>query len=138
MPNFRTAARVTYGDTDNMGIAYHGNYLRWFEIGRTELLRSLGLTYKSVEESGVFLPVSEVHCKYLTPAQYDDFLNIDVKIDKTVKGAIKFDYCITSEDGETVHAKGYTKHAFVDKGGRVIRPPKVLLETIGRGGSVLS
>lgn len=136
METFRTTARITYGDTDQMGIAYHGSYLRWFEIGRTEMLRSMGLTYKEMEARGVMLPVSDVHCKYLKPARYDDLLCIEVTIDRAVKGAIKFDYCITSEGGGTVHVKGYTKHAFVGQNGRVIRPPEFLLETIQQGNSV--
>ena len=65
----RTEYRVIYGDTDNMGVAYHANYLRWFEIGRAELFRSLGMTYKSIEEKGYFLPVSEVYSKFVDSAR---------------------------------------------------------------------
>ena len=61
MPTNRTTCRVIYGDTDNMGQAYYGNYFRWFEIGRTELFRSLGISYASVESRGIFLPVAEAY-----------------------------------------------------------------------------
>jgi acyl-CoA thioester hydrolase len=130
MLTHKTTCRVIYGDTDNMGVAYHANYLRWFEMGRTEMFRSLGLTYKTIESKGVFLPVSEVHCKFMTPVQYDDVIGIEVFLDTRVKGGMKFDYNIVNEDGKTIHAKGYTKHAFVNRDGRVTRPPKFLLEVI--------
>jgi acyl-CoA thioester hydrolase len=112
---------VIYGDTDKMGYAYNANYLRWFEIGRSEMFRSMGLAYKEIETKGVFLPVSEVYCKFSTPIQYDD-----------VKGGMKFDYCIKSEDSTKIHAKGYTKHAFVDKNGRVVRPPEFIKKLINK------
>ena len=130
MLTYKTTCRVIYGDTDNMGVAYYANYLRWFEMGRTEMFRSLGLTYKTIENKGFFLPVSEVHCKFMTPVQYDDVIGIEVSLDTSVRGGMKFDYKIVSEDGQAVHAKGYTKHAFVDCNGRVTRPPKFLQEVI--------
>lgn len=130
MHTHKATYRVIYGDTDTMGFAYYANYLRWFEIGRAEMFRSLGLTYKVIETKGVFMPVSEAYCKYMIPAKYDDVLSIEVSLDTGVKGGMKFDYCITSEDGKKIHAKGYTKHAFVGKNGRVIRPPEFLKELI--------
>ncbi len=126
----RIKYRVIYGDTDNMGFAYYANYLRWFEIGRTEMFRSLGLSYKEIESEGIFLPVSEAHCKYVSPAQYDDVLIIETTLDSSVRGGMKFDYCIFSEDGKKIFAKGYTKHACVDRSNRVVRPPGFLREII--------
>ncbi len=128
----KTKCRVIYGDTDNMGFAYNANYLRWFEIGRTEMFRSFGLTYKAIESKGFYLPVSEVHCKYMAPAQYDDVLVIETSLDSTVRGGMKFDYIISSEDGKKIFAKGYTKHAIVDGSNRVVRPPGILLEIINK------
>lgn len=128
----RITYRVIYGDTDNMGIAYHANYLRWFEMGRGEMFRSLGLTYKTIESKGIFLPVSEVHCKFLFPAQYDDILVIESSLDTRFKGGMKFDYRILSEDGEKIIANGYTKHACVDRSGRVVRPPDFLRNIIAK------
>jgi len=130
MLSHKTNCRVIYGDTDNMGQAYYGNYLRWFEIGRNELFRSLGLAYKSVENLGFFLPVAEVFCKYSVPAKYDDLLMIETSLDIRIKGAIKFDYRIWSEDGKTLLAHGYTKHACLNHKGKVVRPPTFIKEVI--------
>jgi len=132
MLTHKTTNRVIYGDTDKMGYAYNANYLRWFEIGRSEMFRSMGLSYKTIESRGVYLPVSEVYCKFSTPIQYDDMLVIETSIDTSVKGGMKFDYCIKNEDSTKIHAKGYTKHAFVDKNGRVVRPPDFIKELINK------
>jgi acyl-CoA thioester hydrolase len=126
----RTTSRVRYGDTDRMGYAYYANYLRWFEIGRSELFRALGMTYREIEEKGVFLPVSEAYCKYLIPVRYDDPLVIETTLDAAVKGAMKFDYRLLSEDLVKVFAEGYTKHPCVTPEGRVMRPPKFLRDFI--------
>ncbi len=115
--------RVIYGDTDTMGIVYHANYLRWFEIGRSELFRSLGLTYREIEAKGLMLPVSEVTCKYLTPARYDDLLDIDTTIDTRFRAGMQFNYEIRSEDRKILHVTGFTRHAFVNGKGKVVRPP---------------
>ena len=130
MLSYKTNCRVIYGDTDNMGQAYYGNYLRWFEIGRNELFRSLGFAYTSVENQGIFLPVAEIFCKYAVPAKYDDLLTIETSLDTRVKGAIKFDYRIWSEDGKTLLAQGYTKHACLNRMGKVVRPPAFIKEVI--------
>ena len=131
MTTHRTTYRVIYGDTDNMGIAYHANYLRWFEMGRTEMLRALGLTYKKIEAKGVFLPVSEVHCKFKSPAQYDDMIIIETSLDPEVRGGMKFDYNILSDDdSRKLFANGYTIHACLNGNGRVIRPPDFIMELI--------
>jgi len=126
----QTRYRVIYGDTDNMGIAYYANYLRMFEIGRTEMLREWGLPYSEVESRGILLPVSEVHCKYMTPAKYDEVLIIHSSLDMEMKAGLKIDYRITSEDEQTVHVTGYTRHAFMNREGRVIRPPNFMRELI--------
>ena len=131
MPH-RTTCRVIYGDTDMMVYAYNGNYLRWFEIGRTELFRAHGLPYKTIEQEGIFLPVSEMHCKFISPVEYDQMLVIETTIDIRVKGGMKFDYTLTGQDDAGVKARGYTKHACVDRNGRVIRPPAFLREAITR------
>lgn len=113
-----------------MGIAYYGNYLRWFEIGRTEMIRSWGLSYKCLEEKGVFLPVSEAYCKFLASAQYDDMLVIKTVLDTTVKAGMKFDYEVCNHTDKKLLTTGYTKHAFTNPQGRVVRPPKFLRELI--------
>jgi len=129
-PVHRTAIRVIYGDTDNMGFAYYGNFMRWFEIGRTELFRSRGLTYKRIEEEGVFLPVSEAFCKYVSPVRYDDLLVIETALDPSVKGGVRFDYRIRLSETGKICASGYTLHACMNPEGRVIRPPRFLAQRI--------
>ncbi|OQX22420.1 MAG: thioesterase [Desulfobacteraceae bacterium IS3] len=132
MLTHRTSYRVIYGDTDKMGVAYHANYLRWFEIGRAETFRFLGLTYKAIEEQGFFLPVSEVHCKYIASAHYDDLLTIETSADAAVRAVIKFNYRILREADEKLLVEGYTKHACLDRNGKVVRPPKFLKDMFNR------
>lgn len=130
MLKHRITYRVIYGDTDNMGVAYHANYLRWFEMGRTEMFRRLGITYREIEARGIYLPVSEVHCRFKSSARYDDVIVIEASLDTGVRGGIKFDYSIFSEDGETLLASGYTRHACLNGDGRVVRPPEYLARII--------
>jgi acyl-CoA thioester hydrolase len=130
MKPHRTAYRVIYGDTDRMGVAYHANYLRWFEIGRAELFRSLGMTYKSIEERGYFLPVAEVNCKFISSAQYDDLILIETSVDDGVRGGIKFNYRILRSTDETELVRGFTRHAFMDRKGRVVRPPSFVTDLL--------
>ena len=97
------------------------------------MFRSLGLPYKAIEAKGVFLPVSEVHCKFKAPAQYDDVIIIEASLDTGVKGGVKFDYRIFAEDGEKELATGYTKHACLNRDGRVVRPPDFLVKVMAAG-----
>ena len=132
MLTHKITTRVRYGDTDKMGYVYHANYFRWFEVGRSEMFRSLGIPYKSIESKGFFLPVSEMHCKFNGPSQYDDILLIETSIDKRYRAGMKFDYQIFSENGKKRLANGYTKHACMDTNGRVVRPPKFLMDIIAK------
>ena len=132
MLTHKTTIRVRYGDTDKMGFVYHANYFRWFEVGRSEMFRSMGIPYKSIESKGIFLPLSEMHCKFNTPSQYDDILLIETSLDPHYRAGMKFDYQIFSENGDKLLASGYTKHACVDSGGRVVRPPKFLMDIISK------
>lgn len=133
MLHFETQYRVIYGDTDKMGVVYYANYLRFFEIGRTELLRSWDLPYSQLEsQQDIWLPVSEVQCKYLAPAKYDDLIIIRATLDPQVKAGLKIDYAITGQDQQTVHATGFTMHAFLNHQGKVVRPPKIIRELIKR------
>jgi acyl-CoA thioester hydrolase len=125
-----TPYRVIYGDTDTMGVAYHANYLRWFEIGRTELFRYLGMPYREIEARGLMLPVSEVQCKYLNPARYDDLIIIEATVNVGFRAGMQFDYAITSQDRSVTHTTGYTRHAFVNGRGKVVRPPAFIRDLI--------
>ena len=127
-----THCRVRYADIDRMGVAYHANYLRWFEVGRSEMFLFLGLPYRAVEEKGVLMPVSEVFCKFVSGARYDELLTIETRLDPSVRGGMKFNYRIFSENGRSLLARGYTKHAFVDAAGRVVRPPVFLQEALAQ------
>lgn len=128
----KTSYRVIYGDTDTMGVVYHANYLRWFEIGRTELFRHLGLPYREIEARGLMLPVTEVECKYLTPARYDEVIVVNATLNTGFRAGMQFNYVITSEDGSVVHTTGQTRHAFVNSRGKVVRPPAFIRDLITR------
>ena len=90
------------------------------------------MLYKAVEDHGIFLPVSETHCKYATPAKYDDILVIETSLDTQIKAGLKFDYKIYAEDGKTLLAEGYTKHPCVNREGKVVRPPEFIREIIAK------
>jgi acyl-CoA thioester hydrolase len=125
-----TYYRVIYGDCDSMAIVYYANYLKFFEIGRTELLREAGLTYRQVEDSGFFLPTTETYLKYIKPALYDDLLRIETTIAFVKKASSRFDYTIYREDDAVV--RGYTIHACLDRDDKIVRFPDFLL-TILKG-----
>ena len=125
-PRFRFEFRVRYADTDQMGFAYYGNYLRWFEVGRAELLRAHGVSYRQVEEAGVRLPVLEAHCRYLRPARYDDLLAVEVTVVGAGRASVQFAYRILREEDGELLATGTTEHCFTDPAGRPRRPPAFL------------
>ncbi len=118
-----TFLRVRYGETDKMGYCYYGNYAQYFEVGRVEALRTLGLSYKSMEDNGIMLPVSEFQVKYFSPAFYDDLLKITTKITEIKGPRLFFEYEISNEKG-TLIAKATTLLVFVSSENmRPISPP---------------
>ncbi|MCC6414629.1 MAG: acyl-CoA thioesterase [Opitutaceae bacterium] len=117
----RTTVTVRYAETDMMGIVYHANYLPWFEIGRTTLLKEQGLPYTELEKLGYRLPVLEVSAKYLRPARYDDALTIITYLREKPLLRIRLDYEV--RHGHDLLATGESAHAFVDLQGRPVRPP---------------
>jgi acyl-CoA thioester hydrolase len=120
-----TQIRVRYGETDQMGYVYYGNYAMYYEVGRVESLRRLGLTYKELEEMGVMMPVLENKSRFLSAALYDDNLKIVTTIREKPSVRIKFEYDIFNGKGTLIH-QGETMLAFVDKKtGRPCRPPEV-------------
>jgi acyl-CoA thioester hydrolase len=121
-----TDIRVLYGDTDAMGQAYYGNYMRWFESGRAEWFRACGMSYRGLEERGVYLPVIEAHCRYRKPAFYDDTLTIATTFRFSSPARLRFDYEITRGSEEEVLASGYTVHVCVDRERKVLKPPPFL------------
>lgn len=113
--------RVIYGDTDQMGIVYYANYLRWFEMGRTELLRQIGLPYSAIERKGFFFPVIEVYCRYFTPARFDDEVAVETTLTALTRVTLEFSYGISRKSDGRLLAEGTTRHASVDREGKAIR-----------------
>lgn len=114
--------RVRYSETDQMGIVYHANYLPWFEVGRTEFCRALGRVYSEWEAKGYLLPLSEAHCRYRSPARYDDVVVILCRapLEEIKPHSVLFEYRVELEDGKLL-AEGWTRHAFVRPDGRLYR-----------------
>lgn len=112
--SFPTKLRVRYGETDQMGYCYYGNYAQYFEVGRVEALRALGMSYRDLEEKGIMLPVSTFSVKYLAPAFYDDELTILTRITEITGSRIYFDYEIRN-DKDTLISKAETMLVFVKK-----------------------
>ncbi len=133
-PCHQSEIRVIYGETDAMGVVYYANYLRWFELGRTELMRSLGVAYKEVEEEGVYLPVSEVQCKYHRSARYDDRVIVETRVEFLKRASIQFAYRIFRREDGAELVTGTTLHAFVDKEGKIVKVPPRLKERINGEG----
>lgn len=128
----RFELRVRYGDTDQMGFAYYGNYLRWFEIGRAEMMRSLGVSYREIERRGQRLPVLEARCRYHQPARYDDLLAVETGVASVGRASVRFDYRIVRADDGVLLAEGSTTHCFLDHDGRPGRPSAELAELLDR------
>ena len=119
----RFTLRVRYADTDPMGWAYYGQYFRWFEIGRAEMLRSLGRSYRDIEEQlGQRLPVRDAHCRYLRGARYDEPVVIETGLADRSRVGVAFAYRLAGEEGGTPIAIGRTEHFFMDRDGRPVRP----------------
>ncbi|MGL4594329.1 MAG: acyl-CoA thioesterase [Thermoguttaceae bacterium] len=116
--------RVRYKDTDQMGVLYHGNYFTLFEVGRTELLRSFGYTYKEVEASGIFGVVVKASCSYFKPAKYDDLLTIRTTVKSMTRVKIEYQHLVL-RDNELLAEGGITL-AFIDKNGQVQRIPDTM------------
>jgi acyl-CoA thioester hydrolase len=107
-----------------MGIVYHTNYVRWFEIGRSELFRDMGIQYREVEASGFNLPLTKVYCHYLLPARYDDILLVETDIDYLKRASIRFRYRIWDDQRKNLLAEGYSVHACTGGDGRILRIPE--------------
>ncbi len=122
--------RVLFADTDAMGIVYYANYLKWFEAGRVELMRRMGMAYRELTGIGIHLPVTEATVRYLSPARYDDLLSIHAEIRGWKRASIAFGYRIEREDG-TALADGSTVHAFTDADGKIVRVPEIFLAKTG-------
>jgi acyl-CoA thioester hydrolase len=113
--------RVIYGDTDQMGVAYYANYLRWFEMGRTELLRQIGAPYTTVEKRGLFFPVTEVSCRYLRSARFDDEIAVETILQALGRATLVFGYKILRQNDGVLLVEGWTRHACLDGAGKLVK-----------------
>jgi len=130
MKEYEFTVRVRYAETDQMGVVYHGNYAQYFEMGRVEWLRNLGVSYKWMEENGVMLPVVSLKMNYKKPARYDDVLRVKTILKSQNSVKIEFDYEIYNEQNQLL-TTGYSMLVFVDmKTGRPIVPPKYVSDKI--------
>ncbi len=120
---YQYSYRVIYGDTDQAGMVYHANYLRFFEAARTELVRSAGYAYKNLEtKHGIMLPVVEVFLRFKAPVYYDEVINIQVWLEEVKPFRLKFRYEVYKD--EILAAVGYTLHVPVNKEGKIVRFPE--------------
>jgi acyl-CoA thioester hydrolase len=126
----RSQITVRYAETDMMGVVYHGSYLPWFEIGRTTLLKEVGLPYRQLEAEGYRLPVLEISAKYLRPALYDDVITIVTTMREKPVLRIRLAYEVFR--GEELLATGESMHAFIDLQGRPVRPPASMAAAMNR------
>ena len=130
MKKFSTNIRVRYGETDQMGVVYHGNYATYFEVARTEWLRNLGVTYKDLENNGIMLPVISLSFNFVKSAKYDDLLTISVFLKKRPLVKIEFDYEIYNQNKEKI-SKGNSVLAFIDiKTNKPIKCPDYILNKL--------
>lgn len=130
MREYEFDVRVRYAETDQMGVVYHGNYAQYFEMGRVEWLRNLGISYKWMEENGIMLPVVALNLNYKKPARYDDLLKVKTIFKSQSSVKIEFDYEIYNEKGELL-TTGYSMLVFVNmKTGRPTLPPDYVMERL--------
>ena len=122
--SFNFQIRVRYQETDGQGIVHHGNYLTYFEKGRIEFLRHFGISYRGIEESGLYLVVAEVRIEYFEPALFDDLLDVQVTVDRVKGAAIEHSYLILR--GETEIVRGWTRIGCVGKDQKIKRVPQWL------------
>ena len=123
----RCSCRVLYGDTDAGMVVYYANYLRYFERGRTELMREQAMAYRELEEQGIIMPVVECQARYRASARYDDLLVIETVVTAVKAATCRFDYRILRQADDRLLVEGYTVHAAINQNGRPVRFPKDLV-----------
>ncbi|HLI64695.1 MAG TPA: thioesterase family protein [Terriglobales bacterium] len=125
---YETRLRVRYAETDQMGVVYHSNYIIWFEVGRVEMLRELGFTYREMEEQdGTHLAVAEARCRFKAPARYDDLVSIRTRLLNVRDSLLHFGYEIVRGADETLLAEGETVHLVLDRQFKRMRLPEKYL-----------
>jgi acyl-CoA thioester hydrolase len=132
VPQSISRLRVRYAETDKMGVVYYANYFVWFEVGRTDLLRDAGWTYREMEHDGVALPVIEAHCDYRQSARYDDEIEVRTAGSLLSPVRVAFDYEVVRPSDDALLATGRTVHAALDPAGRPTRLPPRVRELLSR------
>ncbi len=125
MKKVRIDVRVRYVETDKMGVAHHTHYFSWMEQARTELMRQNGLSYRELEEKGYMLPVREAHCRYRHALSYDDEVTVEAELLEIGGASLKTGYRVYRVEDGTLAAEGYTVHPFTDKGGKIVKAPRL-------------
>jgi len=125
--------RARYSETDQMGRVYYSNYLVYFEVGRTHLIRQYWKSYSDLEKDGYFLPVLETHCRYHNPVGYDDLIRIESRLTFTRPTILHFDYVLTNPEKSFLIAEGYTEHCFMTRDGKPRRAPAELHRLVREG-----
>jgi acyl-CoA thioester hydrolase len=135
MISHETSFRVRYAETDQMGIVYYSNYLVWMELGRAELCRALGIGYATMEsEDGILLAVVEAHCRYLSPARYDEEISVTTSIAVASRRIVEFSYDIRNLHTRARRATGETRHVFLGRDLRPVKLPSKYHAAFGVGG----
>ncbi len=126
-----TELRVRYADTDQMKYAYNGKYFEYFEVGRTEMMREVGLPYEVIEKNGIFMPVIETKIHFLSPAFYDELLLIETRVEKLPTAKVHIDHIIKVKERNAIICEGYVELAFLDaKTRRPTRVPGFFLDAV--------
>ena len=125
MPEFETRIRVRYAETDQMGVAYHANYLVWMEVARVEYCRNIGFDYRVMEQDGILIAVIEAHCRYLSPARFDDEIVIEIRVAESTPRLLRFRYDLRCLVDDRRIARGETMHLYLNKANfRPVRLPE--------------
>lgn len=122
-PDCWLAHRVSYGETDAMGVVYYAEYMHYFERSRSEYIREVGMSYDEVEKRGIFLPVREASCRYRRPARYDELIHVRCGISEWKRASMVFSYEVWDEGKQNLLTTGMTEHAVVNGEGRPVRVP---------------
>ena len=126
-----TELRVRYSETDRMGIVYHGAYVSWFEVARTEFCRAAGFPYRRMEDDGLWILVTRVECVYRRPARYDDRIFVGARMTELGSRGLAFAYEVVNVESERV-AEGASRHVFADTAGRPVRAPADVVAALAK------
>lgn len=126
-----TELRVRYSETDRMGIVYHGAYVTWFEVGRTEFCRAAGFPYRQMEDAGLLILVTRVECVYRSPARYDDSVRVRARLTELSGRGVAFAYEVVDRVGRLL-AEGSSRHVFADAAGKPTRAPSEVVKALAQ------